>query len=140
MNIIRIGVFFFLLTPIFISCGEKHHRTAKVNDQDMMIRMAEIEIDSIYFNDYISVLKEEAAASIKLEKGVLCIFPMYQKEHPTKIRLLEIYADRAAYESHLKTPHFLHYKTTTLPMVKSLKLVDMEGIDKGMMSMIFTKV
>ena len=47
--------------------------------------------------------------------------------NPTEIRLLEIYANEEAYQSHLKTHHFLHYKKMTLKMVKSLELIDMEG-------------
>jgi quinol monooxygenase YgiN len=111
-----------------------------VDSKDMMIRIAEIEIDPNYQEDYINILKEEAAASVRLEPGVICIYPMFQKENPTQIRLLEIYADKAAYEAHLQTPHFKHYKTTTLNMVKSLKLIDMEAIDSAMMSAIFTKL
>lgn len=102
--------------------------------------MAKIEIDPIYLEAFIAILKEEAAVSVRLEPGVLCIYPMVQKENPAQIRLLEIYANKAAYESHLKTPHFLHYKTTTLPMVKSLNLVDMEAIDKATMPAIFAKM
>ena len=48
-----------------------------------------------------------------------------------------LYANQAAYKSHLQTPHFLHYKTTTLKMVKSLKLVDMDAIDPGNMNLVF---
>jgi hypothetical protein len=64
---------------------------------------------------------------------------MYQKENPTQVRILEMYASKAAYEQHLKTPHFQKYKTTTLKMVKSLKLVDMQVIDLATMSLIFRK-
>ena len=53
---------------------------------------------------------------------------------------MEIYANKEAYESHLKTPHFTHYKTTTLNMVNSLKLIDMNAIDGESMSMIFEKI
>src|SRR5215218_4504960 len=95
----------------------------------MMVRISEIEIDSNYLEEYKTILKEEAHASVEFEKGVLAIFPMYQKESPTQVRILEIYATREAYESHLKTPHFQKYKTTTLHMVKSLKLIDMAAID-----------
>jgi len=105
-----------------------------------MIRIAEIEIEPEFIDDYLAILKEEAEASIRLEPGVICIYPMYQKESPTEIRLLEIYADTAAYESHLQTPHFKHYKTTTIKMVKSLKLVDMEAIDPATMPQIFVKL
>ena len=105
----------------------------------MMVRMSEIEIDSNYLEQYKTILKEEARASVELEKGVLSIFPMYEKESPTRVRILEIYATREAYESHLKTPHFQKYKTTTLHMVKSLKLIDMEAIDPETMPQIFRK-
>ena len=105
-----------------------------------MVRIAEIEVDPNYIEEYTAILKEEAEASVRLESGVICIYPMFQKESPTKIRILEIYANEAAYQAHLKTPHFLHYKKTTLNMVKSLKLVDMEAIDEANMSKIFGKM
>src|SRR5687767_10537421 len=98
-------------------------------ENTMLIRMSEIEIDVNHLEQYKAILKEEAHASMALEKGVLCIFPMFRKESPTQVRILEIYATREAYESHLKTPHFQKYKTTTLHMVKSLKLIDMDAID-----------
>ena len=106
----------------------------------MMIRISEIEIDSNYLEQYKAILKEESRASVKLEPGVISIYPMYQKEHPTQVRILEIYASRKAYESHLKTPHFQKYKTTALKMVRSLKLVDMQAIDQETMSEIFRKL
>ena len=108
--------------------------------KEMMVRLAEIEIFPADLEEYSAILKEEAAASVKLEPGVLCIFPMYQKESPTQIKLLEIYANREAYESHLKTPHFQHYKTSTLKMVKSLKLIDMNAINPQTMAEIFRKL
>ncbi|WP_281540735.1 putative quinol monooxygenase [Maribacter aestuarii] len=108
--------------------------------ENMMVRIAEIEVDPDYLEEYISILKVEAEASVRLEPEVICIYPMFQKENPNQIRLLEIYANKAAYESHLQTPHFKHYKESTLPMVKSLQLVDMEAIDKKTMVNIFKKM
>jgi quinol monooxygenase YgiN len=107
---------------------------------NMMIRISEIEIDSSYLEEYKKILKEESGASVRLEPGVISIYPMYQKENPTQVRILEIYASREAYELHLKTPHFQTYKTTTLNMVKSLKLIDMEAIDAETMPNIFRKL
>ena len=108
--------------------------------KDMMIRISEIEIDSSYLKEYNKILQEESRASVQLEPGVIAIYPMYQKQNPTQIRILEIYANREAYESHLKTPHFQKYKTSTLKMVKSLKLVDMDNIDPETMAEIFSKI
>src|SRR5215213_6069046 len=107
---------------------------------NMMIRMSEIEIDSNYLEEYKAILQEESRASVKLEPGVISIYPMYQKEIPTQVRILEIYASREAYQAHLKTPHFQTYKTTTQKMVKSLQLVDMEAIDAETMPVIFRKL
>lgn len=107
---------------------------------DMMVRISEIAIQPEYLEAYQAILKEEAAASVALEPGVIAIFPMYQQEDPTQVRIVEIYSDKEAYQSHLKTPHFEHYKTSTLPMVKSLKLIDMTHIDRDAMLEIFKKL
>ena len=107
---------------------------------DLMIRISEIEIDFQSLEEYKAILKEEAKASVMLEPGVISIYPMFQKDNPTQVRILEIYANREAYKSHLETPHFLKYKTTTLKMVKSLRLIDMEAIDTDTMHEIFNKL
>lgn len=140
MYYLKIGSVALVSALLSLSCFEQNEQRTTPNADEMMIRIAEIEIDSAYIDEYTAILKEEAAASVQLEEGVLCIYPMYQKENPTEIRLLEIYADKEAYESHLKTPHFKHYKTTTRKMVKSLKLIDMEAIDKETMIDIFKKL
>jgi quinol monooxygenase YgiN len=114
--------------------------TAAAGQQtQIMVRISEIEIVPSSLEEYKAILKEEAAASVRLEPGVIAIFPMYQNEHPTQVRILELYANREAYESHLQTSHFHRYKTTTLRMVKSLKLVDMSAVDAETISRIFRK-
>jgi 4-carboxymuconolactone decarboxylase len=107
---------------------------------DIMVRIAEIEIHPEHLEAYKIILKQEAAASVKAEPGVIAIFPMYQKENPVQVRIIEIYADKDAYQSHLKTPHFLHYKTSTAQMVKSLKLVEMTDYDKETIELMFAKI
>jgi len=114
--------------------------TTAIVQEDMMVRISEIEIIPEYLEQYNAILKEEASASVKLEQGVIAIFPMFQKDTPTQIRIIEIYANKAAYQSHLTTPHFQHYKTSTLKMVKALKLVDMVSLDKQTMQEIFKKL
>ena len=106
----------------------------------MMVRIAELEVESRYLEAYLAILKKEAAASVRLEPGVVCIFPMAEQAEPTRIRLLEIYASREAYEAHLQSPHFLEYKTSTLPMVKSLRLVEMSALDVSAMPALFKKL
>jgi quinol monooxygenase YgiN len=123
-----------------ISCGQKEEHHENFNSDKMMIRISEIQIKPEFLDEYLSILQEESRASVELEPGVISIYPMYQNENPTEIRILEIYADRKAYEAHLETPHFEHYKKTTLKMVQSLKLIDMQAIDGETMPMIFKKI
>jgi quinol monooxygenase YgiN len=116
------------------------YNAASAQQKETLVRISEIEIVSNYLEEYKAILKEESEASVRLEPGVISIFPMYQKENPTEVRILEIYASREAYESHLKTPYFQQYKSTTLKMVKLLKLVDMETMDAETMTKIFRKM
>ena len=134
----RIGLYLLMLALSINSFGQESERDS--GNEGLMVRLAEIEIDSSYVEKYLAILKEESEASVRLEPGVICIYPMFKKENPTEIRLLEIYANKEAYESHLQTAHFKHYKETTLKMVKALKLIDMEAIDLESMPMIFKKI
>lgn len=130
----------FVLVLVISACGQTEQSQHVFNADDMMIRISEIEIHPEHLNEYLTILKEEAEASVRLESGAISIYPMHKKENSNEIRILEIYKDKEAYESHLQTPHFKHYKTTTLKMVKSLKLVDMNAIDAETMPMIFKKI
>ncbi|MFT3675449.1 MAG: antibiotic biosynthesis monooxygenase [Chitinophagaceae bacterium] len=66
--------------------------------------------------------------AVQKEPGVLMLYAVAEKQQPTHITVFEIYASRAAYESHIKTAHFLKYKATVEGMVKSLELIDVTPI------------
>jgi quinol monooxygenase YgiN len=89
-----------------------------------MVRIAEIEVDPAQLEAYKTLLAEEQEASVRLEPGVLMLHSVAIADRPTHIRLLEVYADRSAYEAHIKSPHFVKYKTSTEHMVKSLRLIE----------------
>ena len=97
-------------------------------DQGRMVRLAELEIDPAQLNLYKAALREEIATSIRVEPGVLTLYAVSVKDHPTQIRLFEMYANAAAYEAHLQSPHFKKYKSGTAGMVKSLKLIEAEPL------------
>ena len=88
------------------------------------IRIAKLVIDSAKLVDYREALKEHAKAAVREEAGVLMLYAVYEREHPTHVSVFEIYANRDAYNFHIKTPHFLKYKATVQDMVRSLELVD----------------
>jgi len=66
---------------------------------------------------------------MRVEPGVLTFYAVYEKNNPTHLTILEVYANTDAYKSHLETAHFKKYKTTTRDMVKSLELVDAAPIE-----------
>jgi quinol monooxygenase YgiN len=92
--------------------------------QDKMVRLAKLEIDSVHLDNYKAFLKEEIETSVEIEPGVLTLYAVFEKDHPARVTILEIYADSAAYKSHIQTKHFLKYKNGTASMVKSLQLVE----------------
>ena len=104
-----------------------------------IFRIAEIEVYSEHIEEYVAAAKSVGAESVAKEPGVVCIFPMQKKEHPSQIRILEIYRDEAAYKSHLETPHFKAYKDGTYHWVKSLNLEPVQPLDLEHMDLIFRK-
>ena len=105
----------------------------------MIFRIAEIEVYPENLTEYLAAAKAVGAESVAKEPGVVCIFPMQKKEHPTQIRIVEIYRDEAAYKAHLETPHFKAYKDGTYHWVKSLNLEPMLPLDPEHMDQIFRK-
>ena len=89
-----------------------------------MVRLSRITVDPTRIAEYNAFLKEEIETSMRLESGVLTLYAVAEKERPDKMTILEIYADEAAYRSHILTPHFQKYKRGTHDMVRSLELVD----------------
>lgn len=100
--------------------------------ENNLVRLSKITVDPAQLDAYNAFLKEEIEASIRLEPGVLTLYATAEKEAPHKVTILEIYADRTAYESHLQTPHFQKYKQGTLSMVKELELVDVKPLIPGL--------
>jgi quinol monooxygenase YgiN len=96
-----------------------------------IVRIAELEIDPSQLAAYKAALKEEIEASIRLEPGVSALYAVSVKDQPSQVRLFESYSSQSAYESHLRTAHFLKYKASTQTMVKSLTLIETDPILLG---------
>ena len=88
-----------------------------------LVRLSKITVDPARLAGYNAFLQEEI---------VLALYAVAAKEAPGQVTILEIYADRAAYESHITTPHFRKYKEGTLDMVLSLELVDVVPLMPGL--------
>jgi quinol monooxygenase YgiN len=91
--------------------------------REQYVQIAEIEIESSQLENYKAAVAEHAATAIRVEPGVLVLYAVSEKHNPTRIRVFEVYANTAAYRSHLEAPHFKKYKEVTEKMVKSLRLI-----------------
>jgi quinol monooxygenase YgiN len=92
----------FMLTSMFCI-------NASAQDKNQMVRLAKLIIDSAQLESYKIMLKEEIETSVRVEPGVITLYAVYEKNNPTHITILEIYADTAGYKAHLQTPHFIKY-------------------------------
>ena len=110
-----------------------------IEKKTMVVRIAEIEVYPEYLKDYLEAARTVGAESVRKEPGVVYIFPNQVKDDETRIRIVEIYRNKEAYQHHLATPHFQTYKQGTLHMVKSLNLLDIKPLDPDALPLIFTK-
>lgn len=111
--------FLILKTLIIITLFQVN---AFSQQQNLVVRVAKLQIDSAQLDSYKAALKEEIETSVRVEKGVLTLYAVSDKSKPTLITVFEIYANQNAYKTHLETPHFKKYKSTTKDMVKWLEL------------------
>lgn len=120
------------LSIIAIILAQVTFQTARAQEQKQVVRLAKLVIDSSLLENYKAILKTGIETAVREEPGVLTLYAVSEKDNPTHITILEIYADSAAYKSHLLTPHFIKYKTETKDMVKSLVLTETIPIVPGM--------
>ena len=98
--------------------------TFTAQPQTPVVRLADLEIDPGQLQRYLEIVKEEMDTSVRVEPGVLAIYAVAEKDHPNRLRFLEIYADEEAYKSHIQSPHFKSYFTSTQSMITSRKLIE----------------
>jgi predicted TIM-barrel fold metal-dependent hydrolase/quinol monooxygenase YgiN len=91
---------------------------------ERVVRLAQIEIDPEKLDAYLEYAAEVGRVSMATEPGVIALFSMQDVSDPCKVYILEVYADKQAYEAHVQTAHFRKYKDGTADMVRSLKLID----------------
>ncbi|WP_316848160.1 putative quinol monooxygenase [Pedobacter psychrodurus] len=130
MKIFSYFMGFSALILLVISMSAMISNTKVFNPQK--VRLSKLVIDSAQLVSYKELLKEEIEASMAIEPGVLTLYAVFEKNRPTHLTILEMYATEEAYASHVKTPHFLKYKDATLKMVKELELIDTEPLIPGL--------
>ena len=115
-----------ILTTMAVTLFSAEHANAQQSHR--IIRLAKIQVDPTQLDSYNAALKEQMTTAVRVEPGVLAYYAVADKANPSHITILEIYADTAAYRSHIQTAHFKKYKAAAQNMVKSLELEDVNLI------------
>ncbi len=103
-------------------------KNAMAQEKIKVVRLAKIKVDPLQLDKYNIALQEQMTTAVRVETGVLTYFAVADKTDPSHITILEIYADTAAYKSHIETTHFKKYKQAVKYLVKSLELIDVNLI------------
>lgn len=96
---------------------------------DGIVRLSKIKVYPQHLDEYTKYAVEVGEVSLRTEPGVLTMYAVADKDNPCHITILETYASRAAYESHIASEHFRKYKQGTLHMVDSLLLDDVTPLN-----------
>jgi len=81
---------------------------------------------------FMPMMLANARASLADEPGCERFDVLHVAGKPQQIVLYEIYRDRAAFQEHLKTPHFLEFNAATAPFIKDKKVVELAYLnDEG---------
>ena len=86
------------------------------------VRVADLQIDPKRMAEYRAAVTEEIDTSMQTEPGVRAIYAMALASDPGALRFFEIYADEAAYQSHIASPHFRKYVEATKDLITARRL------------------
>lgn len=89
-----------------------------------MVSIAKITVNPYKVEEYKRILKEEIMASLLLEDEVYVLYPVWDKVHPNKFTIVEVYKDKESYERHCQSPHLLKYFEETKDMVLNLEICE----------------
>ncbi len=81
---------------------------------------------------FMPLMLANARASLDAEPGCERFDVLHVAGKPHLIVLYEIYRDKAAFQDHLKTGHFLEFNSQTAPLIKDKKVIELSYLnDQG---------
>lgn len=85
----------------------------------MHVIIVDFEIKPDRVANFLPLMQENAAASVRDEPGCHQFDVCRDPDAPHRIFLYETYDDRAAFEAHLASSHFRNFDTATADMIVS---------------------
>lgn len=85
---------------------------------DGFVILAEFDVPPEHTEAFMRHVRENAVASVRDEPGCRRFDVLQPENGAERVALYEIYRDRAAFEAHLRTPHFADFDSATQPLVR----------------------
>jgi quinol monooxygenase YgiN len=85
-------------------------------------RWSELEVDSAHMDRFRELANDNVRETRRAELGVLAFHWAAMKNHPSRIRVLEIYTDESAYKAHLESAHYQRFRDSSRSLLKGHSL------------------
>lgn len=76
------------------------------------------------FDAFMDAMGVNAVASVRDEPGCLTFDVLRDRSDADLLWLYEVYADEAAFEAHMRTPHFLASRPLVEPLIESQEVIE----------------
>ncbi|MEO8488197.1 putative quinol monooxygenase [Pseudomonas sp.] len=93
-----------------------------------LIRVAQIQVNPEQLEQYRDASRRIVEDSVAQEPGVLAFYALERRDVRGGFFVVEIYRDDEAYQAHLETQSFRHYKAAVEGIVQSLELIDIDVV------------
>lgn len=77
---------------------------------------------------FMEAMRINAAASVRDEPGCLVFDVLRDRSDPDRVWLYEVYIDEAAFEAHMRTPHFLASRPLVEPLILRQDCIEADAL------------
>lgn len=77
---------------------------------------------------FMEAMRINAAASVRDEPGCLVFDVLRDRSDPDRVWLYEVYTDKAAFEAHMQTPHFLASRPLVEPLILRQDCIEADAL------------
>lgn len=77
---------------------------------------------------FMEAMRINAAASVRDEPGCLVFDVLRDRSDPDRVWLYEVYTDEAAFEAHMRTPHFLASRPLVEPLILQQDCIEADAL------------
>ena len=93
---------------------------------DGLVVLVRFELEDGSRPAFMDLIEENAKASVSTEPGCRRFDILSPRDGSTDVILYEIYDDPAAFEAHKAMPHYLAFRKAAEPMIRSLRLEELD--------------